>query len=674
MFSMMNKCYLVLCAIIASGCVAELGAQEQPNVIFILADDLGWGDLGVFHQNKSSNPRKLKTPQLDQMAADGILMPSHYCPAPVCAPSRASLLMGVHQGHATVRNNQFDKALNNNHNLATVMKSAGYKTALIGKYGLQGKGKDPKSWPAYPTKRGFDEFFGYVAHRDGHVHYPADEWTIGNSESHRTPKELWWNDKEVSADLHNCYTTDLFTARSKQWIINHRRSNSDQPFFLYLAYDTPHGALQVPTEAYPDGKGVEGGLQWVGNVGEMINTATGTMDSYRHPDFVGKDWSDVEERFATMVRRIDNCVGDLIQTLKDLEIADNTIVVFTSDNGPHHESYIQGVNYEASSFQSYGPFDGTKRDTWEGGIRMPTIAWWPNHIAPNSIHKKASQFHDWMPTFAELAGVAAPARTDGASIAKSLQGMQDSTEGTVYIEYNQGGKSKAYPDFLESRRGKRRGEMQVIQLEGFKGVRYDIKSHADPFEIYDVESDYGERKNLAGTSHGFDQLHQQMKDKVLRLRIPNESAKRPYDNETIPSYERATSSTENTIVSVFEGEFPYVPSTTGMKATETIQQKGGSPRSISFSRTQPFAGKFSWWIEVKETAEYELRFSTTERAFVRLHDAGVIDADFGYESGASKSFKLRLEKGFHPVSVTALADKKGVVSFEFACDPVKSKK
>jgi uncharacterized sulfatase len=243
-------------------------ADEKPNVIFILTDDLGWGDLGVFHQNNSTHARKHKTPFLDQMAAEGMQMPSHYCPAPVCAPSRASLLMGVHQGHATIRNSQFDKALNNNHTLGTVMKTAGYKTALIGKYGLQGEGTNPTEWSGYPTKRGFDEFFGYVAHRDGHVHYPADVWPIGNSEAHRTPKNLWWNEKEISKDLAKCYTTDLFTARSKHWIVEHRKNNPEQPFFLYLAYDTPHGALQIPTGEYPEGKGLNGGVQWIGEPGK----------------------------------------------------------------------------------------------------------------------------------------------------------------------------------------------------------------------------------------------------------------------------------------------------------------------------------------------------------------------------------------------------------------------
>ncbi|MEM0926287.1 MAG: sulfatase-like hydrolase/transferase, partial [Planctomycetota bacterium] len=220
---------------------SEAGAS-QPNVIFILLDDMGWGDFGVLHQNSIVDRKRHQTPFLDQMANEGMQLRSHYCPAPVCAPSRASLLSGVHQGHAEVRDNQFDKALADNHTLATVMKAAGYKTWLVGKYGLQGKPlvdnqpEDAKTWPAYPTRRGFDEFYGYVRHRDGHGHYPADEWLSGDSESHRSPKQVWHNDQEVSGGLAGCYTTDLFAARSKDWIIKHARGeNPEQPFFLYLA-------------------------------------------------------------------------------------------------------------------------------------------------------------------------------------------------------------------------------------------------------------------------------------------------------------------------------------------------------------------------------------------------------------------------------------------------------
>lgn len=331
-------------------------AGAKPNIIFILCDDLGWGDLGVSYQNQRSTDRRHATPNLDRFAAEGIQMRAHYCPAPVCAPSRASLLTGLHQGHAHIRDNQFDKALPDDHTLASALRMAGYHTALVGKYGLQGGGNNASSWPAYPTKRGFDEFLGYVRHGDGHVHYPAHSWKLGDNERHRTPKEVWHNGEEISSKLEKCFTSDLFTACAKKWITDQVRGTPDKPFFLYLAYDTPHAALQLPPCPYPEGGGLKGGVQWLGEDGKMINTAGGEIDSWVHPDH--KDWTNLQQRQAGMIRRIDEHIADLTQLLRDLDVAENTLVVFSSDNGPHSEAYIKGTNYNADLFQAYGPFNG----------------------------------------------------------------------------------------------------------------------------------------------------------------------------------------------------------------------------------------------------------------------------------------------------------------------------
>ncbi|MEM8710260.1 MAG: sulfatase-like hydrolase/transferase, partial [Planctomycetota bacterium] len=249
---------------------ARLIPQEQPtqpNIVFVLCDDLGFGDLGVLFQNDREEDRKLATPHMDALAAEGTLLTRHYCPAPVCAPSRASLMLGQHQGHAAIRDNQFDKALPQDHNLATLLGDAGYHTALVGKWGLQGPGSSPSEWPAFPTKVGFDEFFGYVRHRDGHSHYPAHRTEA------RGPMELYDGDAEVSSTLTGCYTTDLFTARAKKVIVDHARGDRETPLFLMLAYDTPHAALHIPSAPYPEGRGVEGGMQWLGTPGRMISTA-----------------------------------------------------------------------------------------------------------------------------------------------------------------------------------------------------------------------------------------------------------------------------------------------------------------------------------------------------------------------------------------------------------------
>lgn len=628
-------------------------AADKPNVIFILCDDLGWGDLGVFYQNDSKHDRTHRTPGLDQMAAEGMQLRAHYCPAPVCAPSRSSLLTGVHQGHASVRDNQFDKMLIDNHTLGTVMQAAGYRTAIIGKYGLQGAGNSGPTWTSFPNKRGFDEFYGYVRHGDGHLHFPADNWPLGNSAGHRNPKEVWHNHDEVSAGLQKCYTTDLFTARSKYWISKHVQSQPDTPFFLYLAYDTPHAALQVPSVAYPDGKGLRGGVQWIGEPGRMINTAVGEIDSYRHPDYVGHGWTDVEERFATMVRRIDNCVADLLQTLRDLEIAEDTLVVLTSDNGPHHESYLAGKQYDPTSFQSYGPFEGTKRDTWEGGIRMPTLVWWPGHVPANQINQQPSQFHDWMPTFAALAGTVAPARSDGVSLVPSLTGESGQRPSTIYVEYWNRGTTREYADFAESRRRQRRDQMQVLHLDGYKGIRTNIQSHNDPFAIYDLTNDPRERHNLADTTPEFRQLQQRMQDRVLQLRRPNPTAARPYDDEFVPAV-KAKQLQPGLHWSAFAGDFHWVPQTGDLQPVAE-----GTCDAPVTQQSGVDAVEFTGFVKVPRDDTYTFVIRTGTRAFLRIHDASVVDADFRYDSSQQRSGSIRLAKGLHPIRITCLADDSG---------------
>ncbi len=243
---------LVLASLLATaGSAAPAGAPAQPpavspakpNIILILADDLGWGDLGAFHQNArraSGNNASFLTPQLDQLAAEGAMLTHHYCAAPVCAPSRASLLLGVSQGHANVRDNQFDKALADNHTLATVLRRAGYATAAIGKWGLHGQSNrsaraDPDT-PANPLNRGFDTFYGYLRHVDGHDHYPKEApYFVGEKLAQRGAPTLWENRTDATAGLDKCYTTDLFTARAKKFIADHAAATPNRPFFLFLA-------------------------------------------------------------------------------------------------------------------------------------------------------------------------------------------------------------------------------------------------------------------------------------------------------------------------------------------------------------------------------------------------------------------------------------------------------
>lgn len=629
-------------------------AQEarRPNIVYVLTDDLGYGDIGVFFQNlrQTNNNRSEPwhfTPQLDAIAAQGIQLRGQYCPAPVCAPSRASFLLGVHQGHANVRDNQFDKALADNHTVGTVLQGAGYATAVIGKWGLQGGGGNPTAWPAYPTKRGFDCYFGYVRHGDGHEHYPKEG-------PYRGAKEVWDQDTEISSQLDKSYTADLFTARAKKWIIDQHASHPAQPFFLFLAYDTPHATTELPTQAYPAGGGVSGGLQWLGTPGNIINTASGVIDSYYHPDYanatwdddnnpatVEQPWPDVYKRYATAVRRIDEALGDLIQTLKDLNIDDNTLLVFTSDNGVSNESYLS-QNFVPNFFNSFGPFDGIKRDTWEGGIRVGAIARWPSGIPENRVDETPSQSQDWLPTFAALAGVPAPANTDGVSLLPTLTGQGTQTPSTVYVEYYQDGTTPNYSEFQSTKRGRARNQMQAIRQGDYVGVRYNISSQATDFEIYNVVTDPQELTNIAASQP---ELQQEFKNRVLRLRRPLSDASRPYDSAYVPSL-KPYPVTNGVNQSVFTKAFPWVP-----KLDELSPDWTGTtthPDLAVRPRDDDFAVLFSGYIHAPTDGEYTFYTSADSGALLRIHDATVIDGDFGHASDTEVSGTIRLKAGKHP--------------------------
>jgi len=634
--------------------LVALGAP-RPNIIFILADDLGYGDVGVLYQNGKSG-KAMKTPFLDKMAHEGMILDRHYCPAPVCAPSRSSLMSGLHQGHANIRDNQFDKALEDNHNLANTLKTAGYRTALIGKWGLQGKGKkgSPETWPAYPTKRGFDYFFGYVRHADGHTHYPKHETAS------RPPKELYDQDRMIRDDLDLCFTPDLFTARAKKWIADQTNDGNEQPFFLYLAYDTPHAALQIPTTAYPgwnpdqpaddSGFGLKGGVQWLGKPGKMINTAVGKIDSYLHPDYTNKKWTDMEVRFATLVRRLDDNIADLRKTLSDLGIAKNTLIVFTSDNGPHSESYLSQP-YNPQSFQSYGPFEGQKRDGWEGGIREPSFAVWPGSIPAKSKNTTPSQFHDWLPTFCELAGVPAPARTDGVSLLPCLLDPNAKLKRTptTYVEYNNSGKTPKWKDF-PNHGDTTRKQCQVIFLDGYKGIRHNPKDHHGDFSIYDVTKDPDESDDLANKA-SFAPLQQKMKHTVLRIRRPDSTASRPYlDSTPVPSIKGAPSTQPGLSYKSYAGDWPWLPEFRDLKPTSS----GKSPNGIDLAALPESEGDagllLTGFIKVPSTGKWHFYSKSDSGAFLRIHEIMALDDDYAHD-GSEASCTLRLEKGLHPVRI-----------------------
>ena len=638
---------------------AQSKTNQKPNIIFILTDDLGYGDVGVFFQNQrkvsgdKSKPYEL-TPYIDQMAEKGARFTDQYANAPVCAPSRASFLTGVHQGNAQVRNNQFDKALEDNHTVANLLKNAGYTTAAIGKWGLQGVKEEAPYWPAHPLKRGFDYFYGYMRHMDGHEHYPKEGL-------YRGAKEVWENYQNVADGLDKCYTTDLWTAKAKQWIMNQQKEQ--QPFFMFLAYDAPHAVLELPTQAYPKGGGLKGGLQWLNQPRKMINTASGTIDSYINPEYITamydddenaatpeKSWPDVYKRYASSTKRIDDGVGDIMQLLKDLKIDDNTLVIFTSDNGSSIESYLPAA-FLPTFFGSNGPFDGIKRDCWEGGLRVPSIAYWKNKIKPGIVIKQASMLTDWMATFADMAQVPVPARIDGVSLMPNLTGKGDQKASKIYVEYFEGGKTPDFKEFDASHRNRKRNQMQMLRINQYVGVRYNIQSADDDFEIYDMLLDSKQTQNLAKLT-AFKNLGNIFKDKALQMRISDAEAKRPYDHVLIPSVSNEVSQFKKGMNwRFYAGNYTY---------TSFMDDKKPQAKGRVASMNLPNAVKkegiviYEGYIQIMEDGKYDFSFQISGKAFVRLHDAILFDADYGYKSNQPLSQTVYLKKGFHPIKISSI--------------------
>lgn len=657
-----------LCTVLA---VSATNAQQKPNIIYVLVDDLGYGDLGVLFQNqKAKNLPALVTPNLDAMATAGAILTQQYANAPVCAPSRASLLTGVNQGNAHIRDNQFDKALENNHTMATVLKDAGYATVAIGKWGLQGTDeKQRPNWPAHPLKRGFDQYYGYMRHADGHEHYPVEG-------VYRGQKEVWNNYTEESADLQKCYTTDLWTAKAKDFIIGFEKQHqARQPFFMYLAYDAPHAVLELPTQAYPQGGGLKGGLQWLNQKGKMINSATGTVDSYVHPDYANasydddhdpntpaKPWPDTYKRYATAVRRLDDAIGDIRTLLTDLKIANNTIIVFTSDNGPSLESYLpkQYVPNQPTFFESYGPFDGIKRDCWEGGLRMPSVIAWPEHIAAGKVVNTPSMLSDWLPTFAEAAGVPVPARVTGVSLVPALTQAGKQPESKVYVEYFESGSTPGFSQFEAGHANRKRNQMQMLRIGDLVGVRYNIKSAADDFEIYNVVKDPKQTHNLAQNAD-LSQLQLQFHNLALQSHLMDQEAKRPYDSIAIPGVLKPKNAKPGLKWSFSAGNFHYVS-----VSNQSKPAAGGAVQSLSMATTSN-KGMLSYQslLKIEKKGTYTFRLSAGNKAFVKLHQLNLLDADFGYTGGQAIEETVNLEAGYHPLSIYALNGANNTLKLEF---------
>ncbi|MFC4992633.1 sulfatase-like hydrolase/transferase [Rubritalea tangerina] len=641
--------------------------QAAPNVIVVLTDDLGFGDIYDLHQHKRDNGAGggvpgdriingseeafINTPYLDRMIAEGAKLTRHYTSAPVCAPARGSLIQGRDQGHANIRNNSFDKVISDNHTLGTVLQQAGYFTASVGKWGVGGNGP---SGAGLPNKRGFDYFYGYIRHIHGHQHYPGNGGTVYEASGIGTTPTA------IKSGLDHAYTTDLWTAKTKQIIqdrhnFNTANPNSAKPFFIYLAYDAPHAQLQVPTQAYPSGLGTSGGLTW------PLNTNSGTNDSWIHPDYLSL--GNAAARHATMVRRIDTCMGDILQTLRDLNIDDNTLVIFTSDNGTHNESGSGGsVAHNPRNFDSFGELEGIKRDHWEGGIRMPTFAWWPTQIGDNNPatpgynSTRPSAFWDWLPTLVDAAGLTPPAFTNGVSLLPELTGQgAQADKGYLYFEYSVGGSTPNYSEF-PNHGGTARGEMQSIFLDHsdgkrYKGIRTNVSSHSKDFAIYDVDADPNESSNLASS---LPELQQKMKDRVLQVRIDGD-----YNRSYLSTTQTPPASPPTVIngldFKTFSGSWPWVPETT-LLAPATSGTTSNPDLSVR-DQDSNFAIEFTGFLTIPTDGTYTFYMTADTTvsnnqsgAMLWLHDANLIDDDYNHNS-STRSASMRLKAGLHPIRI-----------------------
>ena len=416
----------------------------KPNVIFVLVDDLGYGELGCFGQ------KIIRTPHLDRMAEEGRKMTRFYSGNTVCAPSRTVLLTGLHNGHATIRGNRDPLAEGaslraDEPTVAKVLKGAGYLTACIGKWGL-----GTEKTEGHPDRQGFDEFFGFLTHKHAHNHFPDFLWRGRERVSLKNVVRSMSDnpDDPMGVPLKAVeYADDLFAEEALRFV----ERSKDEPFFLYYSMVIPH-ANNEATRVSQNGNEVP------------------DEGSYRD-----RSWNAPQRGHAAMVERMDGYVGRLLARLRELGIAERTLVIFSSDNGHH----VEGGEGPEDIFDKNGPLRGWKRDLTEGGIRVPTIAWWPGRVAAKTESAHVAQFADFLPTAAELAGVPVPAGRDGLSFVPDLLGKTGQAEHT-----------HLYWEFYE------RGFSQAVLMDGrWKAIR--MRRLDAPVEVYDVVEDIGESRDLA---------------------------------------------------------------------------------------------------------------------------------------------------------------------------------
>ncbi len=430
----------------AKGGPASANQADRPNIIYILADDLGYGDLSCYGQ------KNFTTPNIDRLAQSGMRFTQHYSGSTVCAPSRSALMTGMHTGHTFIRGNKEIQPEgqhpipDDTFILPEMLKQKGYTTGAFGKWGLGYPGSEGD-----PMNQGFDRFFGYNCQRLGHHYYPYHLWD--NQDSIRLSANEGQQKGTYAPSLIHKKTLDFIEA------------NKATPFFMYVASIIPHAELVAPEHVMEKYRGKY--------LPEKIYQGTDDGPDYRLGPYESQKES--HAAFVAMIEILDKQVGEIIDKVEDLGIADNTIIIFTSDNGPHTEG---GADPEY--FDSNGPLKGTKRDLYEGGIRVPMIVKWPAQIKAQSTSDHISAFWDIFPTLAEITDAKKPAQLDGISFLPTLSGKPQTPHDYLYWEFHE------------------RGGRQAIRRGDWKAVKYNVLKQPDrPMELYNLSKDVGEADNVA---------------------------------------------------------------------------------------------------------------------------------------------------------------------------------
>ena len=427
--------------------------DNSPNIIYILADDLGYRDLSCYGQDK------FETPNIDKLAGQGMIFIQHYSGSAVCAPSRSSLLTGQHTGHTPIRGNRElhgegqTPLPKESFTIAELLKQKGYTTGAFGKWGLGFIDTEGD-----PNNQGFDEFYGYNCQRMAHRYYPT---------------HLWHNDEKILLEGNDWVNTVTFAPDVIQKsTLEFIEANKSNPFFAYVALVQPHAELVAPDDEIL--------AKFKGKFDEVpFERPHSYIADYGDPDFEYYKYSSQKTPFAVyaaMILRIDKYVGEIMEKVEELGISEKTIIMFASDNGPPTEG---GAN--PRFFNSSGGLRGVKRDLYEGGIRSPFIVTWKNKIKAGTTSAHISSFYDIMPTLAELTGQEKPITTDGISFLPTLLGESTQTQHEyVYWEFPQ------------------KGGRQAIRMGDWKGVIYNLnKGKQKDFELYNLVTDEFETRNVA---------------------------------------------------------------------------------------------------------------------------------------------------------------------------------